>query len=86
MYEGRALRRLQSFPDGYKAYDLDGNELTQIPLGSNGRGRAIIETKTGNATLSGNQSVGYTEVAQGTVTGVGKKADIEQVTRTSNEK
>jgi hypothetical protein len=44
-------------------------------LGSNGPGIATVETKTGNATLSGNQSVGYPEVADGTVNGVGINAE-----------
>jgi myo-inositol-hexaphosphate 3-phosphohydrolase len=61
-------------PEGFTAYDLDGKQLDSIPLGSNGQGIAIVETKTGKATLSGNQSVGYPEVVDGTVTGVGANA------------
>ena len=80
--QGKVGQTSTPVPDGYKAYDLNGNELTEIPLGSNGQGRAIIETKTGNATLSGNQSVGYPEVDKGTVIGVGENANRARVSGT----
>ena len=73
--QGEAGQTSTSVPEGFTAYDLDGNQLDSIPLGSNGQGIAIVETKTGNATLSGNQSVGYPEVSQGTVSGVGNNAN-----------
>lgn len=73
--QGEAGQTSTSVPEGFTAYDLDGNRLDSIPLGSNGQGIAIVETKTGNAILSGNQSVGYPEVSQGTVSGVGNNAN-----------
>lgn len=63
-------------PDGYRATQLvNGQEIPvdKIPL-SSGRAQVIVETKTGNAGLTSNQTVGYNEVSQGTVTGVGNNA------------
>ncbi|PWE34098.1 hypothetical protein DDZ14_02785 [Maritimibacter sp. 55A14] len=71
---GQPGQRSTPVPEGFKAYDLDGNLLDEIPLGSNDKGIAIIETKTGKAELSRNQTIGYNEVDQGAVSGVGNNA------------
>lgn len=61
-------------PDGFNAFDLDGNQLSTIPLGSNNQGVAIIEIKTGRAENSTGQNINYNEIKDGTVTGSGNNA------------
>lgn len=58
--------------DGYIATDLNGNELDVIPLNSNGQ--AVVEIKTVNGGLTGNQSAVYPEISQGGVSGTGGHA------------
>jgi filamentous hemagglutinin len=67
-------------PSGFVAEDTSGTKLagnnggplTKITL--NSEGRAIIEVKTGGASLTGNQSVGYPAAQSGTAAGVGGNA------------
>lgn len=69
-----------SIPNGYVAEDLNGNivrgangqPITSFNLGSDGR--AIVEVKTGSATLTPNQGAVYPSVQAGTATPVGGNA------------
>ena len=59
-------------PPGYVATDIYGNPITSVNLGPNGQ--AIIEVKTGNASLTTNQASVYPGVQNGTAVGVGQNA------------
>jgi hypothetical protein len=67
-------------PAGFAAEDLAGNALLDAngqPISSfqlNGQGQAIVEVKTGGATLSNNQAAVFPGIQAGTVTGVGQNA------------
>jgi filamentous hemagglutinin len=64
-------------PAGYVAEDLNGNPLLDAngnPVTSfnlNSQGQAIVEVKTGGATLTSNQSVVYPAVQSGSAAGTG---------------
>jgi hypothetical protein len=59
-------------PDGFTAYDLNGNVLTEIPLDK--KGRALLEIKTGNADLTPNQAICYQACSAGEAEGRGLHA------------
>ncbi|MGF1765443.1 hypothetical protein [Aliivibrio kagoshimensis] len=59
-------------PEGFQAFDLNGNMLDNIPLDS--KGRAIVEVKTGKASCSSNQSCVYSEAILGNAVGKGENA------------
>jgi filamentous hemagglutinin len=67
-------------PAGFVAEDLNGNALTDAngnPITSfnlNSSGQAIVEIKTGGATLTSNQSTVYPSVQSGTAMSVGGNA------------
>jgi hypothetical protein len=69
-------------PKGFTATQLvNGVEIPiqQIPV-SGSQTKVVIEMKTGDATLSKNQSIGYNEIPLGTVTGVGENAKEAKLT------
>jgi filamentous hemagglutinin len=58
---------------GNRLIDADGNPITSFQL--NAGGQAVIEIKTGNATLSSDQTIVYPQLGTGgTVSGVGGNA------------
>ena len=59
-------------PPGYVANDLQGNQLTSIPL--NSAGRVIVEIKTGAGDLTPNQATVYPASQLGNATGAGRNA------------
>lgn len=67
-------------PAGFAAEDLSGNALLDAngqPITSftlNGQGQAVVEVKTGGATLTNNQATVYPGIQAGTATGVGQNA------------
>ena len=67
-------------PTGFIAKDLNGNPLVDSngnPITSfnlNSSGQAIVEVKTGGATLTPNQSTVYPAAQSGTATSVGGNA------------
>ncbi len=67
-------------PSGFVAEDLAGNPVLDAsgqPISSfnlNAQGQAVVEVKTGGATLTNNQATIYPGIQAGTVTGVGQKA------------
>jgi hypothetical protein len=67
-------------PAGFAAEDLSGAPLLDAngqPITSftlNGQGQAVVEVKTGGATLTNNQATVYPGIQAGTATGVGQNA------------
>jgi len=60
-------------PPGYVATDAStGNSMTSIPVNSNGQ--VIVEVKTGNGPVTGNQSTVYPAAQTGNATGIGANA------------
>ncbi|MEX2964624.1 DUF637 domain-containing protein [Microbulbifer sp. TYP-18] len=64
-------------PEGFELYDLDGNRVTGgIQLDTNGQ--AILEVKTGNATLTGNQKTVYSACQLGQASACGNNATFAE--------
>ncbi|WP_445365786.1 DUF637 domain-containing protein [Microbulbifer sp. ANSA001] len=62
-------------PDDFELYDLNGNHIPGGKIQLDSEGRALLEVKTGNATLTSNQKVVYDACTSGQASACGANAD-----------
>ncbi|WP_444890834.1 DUF637 domain-containing protein [Microbulbifer sp. DLAB2-AA] len=62
-------------PDGFELFDLNGNHIPEGKIQLDSKGRALLEVKTGNATLTSNQKIVYDACTSGQASACGANAD-----------